>query len=128
MKGKLAIPVIASILIIGIIAIIPALAAQGTITDVNPPGNHGKITEDGTGDVFNFGVPRDLVDKDYVPEFGDRVTFSPGNGKKATDVSLVPIPSCEEICVDILLECIDDVGPICLGEIEACVISCAGSP
>ena len=95
MRSIWIIPVIASILIIGTIAIIPALAAQGTITDVNPPGNHGKITEDGTGDVFNFGIPRDLVDKDYVPELGDSVTFSPGNGKKATDVSLVPIPGCE---------------------------------
>jgi len=117
------ISVIASIIIIGSIAIIPALAAQGTVTWINHPEKHGKITEDGTGDVFNFQIPKGAA-PGYEPEVGDRVTFSPGNGKKATDVT-IPIPSCEEICVDILLECIDDVGPICLGEITMCVISCA---
>jgi len=64
------ISVIASIIIIGSIAIIPALAAQGTATWINHPEKHGKITEDGTGDVFNFQIPKGAA-PGYEEEFVD---------------------------------------------------------
>jgi len=98
MRAQFVVPVLASILILGTIAIIPALAAQGTITFVNPSAKHGMITEDGTGDVYQFQIPQDLdpAHQDYEPQVDDPVTFTPGPGQTASGVIPLECPGGED--------------------------------
>jgi hypothetical protein len=67
-----------------------SLGAKGKVSWVNPPGNKGKILEDGTGDGPRgghvFRIPEDLSDPDYQPQVGDSVSFEPGPGRRAGDV------------------------------------------
>ena len=98
--NKIIIPVLASILILGTLVsgLTPnASAAQGTITFVNPADKHGMITEDGTGDVYQFQIPQDLADSDYEPNVNDKVTFTEGPGQTASDVAKINHPPTIEI-------------------------------
>jgi len=79
-----------------------AEAAQGTITDVNPPGTHGKIrrTDDGSNKEYQFQIPQDT--NNLLPPLseGDAVTFDLENGRTATDVEVVGellIPAGEDL-------------------------------
>ncbi len=95
MRAQFVIPVLASILILGTLAsgLTPsAYAAQGTITFVNPADKHGMIQEDGTGDVYQFQIPQGLADQNYEPQVNDPVTFTPGPGQTASDVTKVNHP------------------------------------
>ena len=72
-----------------------ASAAKGNIADINMPQNHGTIivTEGGdAGAVYNYNVNAgDTNPPDYVPQVGDRVTFTP-RGRRATNVTLIEDP------------------------------------
>jgi len=100
MKGVWAVPVIASILILGtlVIGFIPnASAAQGTITAVTSTGTHGTIQEDGCEGPngkcqYQFQIPRDLADPNYIPQVGDKVTFISKGGRMASDITRI-LPS-----------------------------------
>jgi len=93
LKGIWAVPVIASILILGTLGLTPnAYAVTGIITFVNPAGNHGMI-ELIAGDattLYQFRIPQDLSDPSYNPSIGDRVEFDivPENSRLATNVKL----------------------------------------
>ncbi len=105
MKVQWAVPIIASILILGTLGLTQnASAAQGTITEVNPSGKHGMITEDGCEGTkgkcqYQFQIPKGVA-SGYEPSVGDVVTFTVGNGQKATEVTLVDDPPVGDLSID----------------------------
>ncbi len=94
LKGVWAVPVIFSILFIGSLGLTPsAFAAEGTVVWINPAEKLGKIAEDGCNDEscwHPFQIPNDLVDSDYDPQVGDKVTFDPAPGNTASNVEKIP--------------------------------------
>jgi len=89
MRAQFVIPVLASILILGTIAIIPAMAvsASRVIISINPSDRHGVIerTDDSSGTLYQFNIPRDV---NGAVELGDNVDFTvePENSRHATNV------------------------------------------
>jgi hypothetical protein len=65
-----------------------ALAATGEVVWLNPPETKGKIKrdDDGSMDEYQFNTKS----LDWVPNIGDRITFTEGPGNRATDVVLDP--------------------------------------
>ena len=69
-----------------------AMAATGEVTWTNPPENTGKIrrNDDDDGDDYTYNINAgDTNPPDYVPQVGDRVTFTP-RGRRATNVTIDP--------------------------------------
>ena len=52
-----------------------AFAAQGQITEVNPSGVHGTITDLDTGEVVAFTVPKSKQPAGWPPELGEVVSY-----------------------------------------------------
>lgn len=69
------------------------MAATGEVTWTNPPENAGKIKRNDDGDEQDYTYNTNADDTnppDYVPSVGDHVTFTPGPGMTASDVTLDP--------------------------------------
>ena len=89
--------VLTGTLLLGMLDVGSAYAAKGLITTINNPDKHGKIQEDGSSDKapWNFRIPEDLDDPSYVPQVGDRVTFTRGRGRRVTNVAKEQaLPAC----------------------------------
>jgi hypothetical protein len=70
-----------------------AMAATGEVIWLNPPENKGKLRrdDDGSMDEYKFNTNADKTNPpDWEPNIRDRVTFTPGPGNTATDVTLDP--------------------------------------
>jgi hypothetical protein len=68
-----------------------ALAATGEVTWTNPPENVGKIKrndDEDNGEYTYKTNARSTNPPDYVPSVGDYVTFDPGPGFTASEISL----------------------------------------
>jgi len=102
MKVLWAVPIIASILILGTLGLAPDIFAghigcppecgsgDGEIVSINPKGNHGTIerTDNGSSDKYQFRIPQDLHEDYLDPEVGDKVCFGidPIHSRHATNV------------------------------------------
>ena len=68
----------------------PVMAAKGTVMWVNPPENHGRIRKD-DDDMNDFEYNTNAGDTNPPGtkfQVGDRVTFTEGPGRTASDVTL----------------------------------------
>lgn len=78
------------LLLLPVLGTSTASAATGEVTWTNPPENTGKIKRDDDEDngdyMYNVNAGR-TNPPDYVPTVGDRVTFTPGPGNTASDVT-----------------------------------------
>ena len=101
MNKTLAITTLALVAVVMIVStIIPAMAVitSGVIVSINPSDRHGVIerTDDDSGTLYQFSIPRDLADSSNIPNVGDVLFFiiDPENSRHATNVGICIPPQC----------------------------------
>ena len=71
-----------------------ASAATGAVSWTNPPENKGRILDSETGEIYQYNVNAGHTNPTgWEPNVGTRVTFTPGEGHTATDVTIHDDPS-----------------------------------
>ena len=71
----------------------PAMAAKGEVSWTNPPENTGRIRRNDDDDAgeYTYNVAAgDTNPLGFILHVGDSVTFTPGPGQTASDVTLDP--------------------------------------
>ena len=85
--------------LLGVLLLLPvwgnstASAATGEVSWTNPPENKGRITSDDGDTKYEFNVNAGNTNPPgWESTVGDKVTFTPGRGQTASDVTVADPP------------------------------------